>query len=88
MAAVQLRNTTEGRAYYDRRKAVSETSMEAISGLKRRLSPDNNIVFRTVLADAELRAARPEGDLRARLCRRGAPITSVSMAPPCGPVAV
>ena len=49
MATVQLRNQTEGRAYYDRRKADGKTSMEAMPALKRRLS---NIVYRTMLDDA------------------------------------
>jgi len=49
MATVQLRNATEGRAYYDRRKADGKTSMEAMRALKRRLS---NIVFKTMLDDA------------------------------------
>ncbi|MEN8707188.1 MAG: IS110 family transposase [Nocardioides marinisabuli] len=48
MATVQLRNDTEGRAYYDRRKAEGKTSMEAMRALKRRLS---NIVYRTMLDD-------------------------------------
>lgn len=38
MAVVQLRHPTEGRAYYDRRKAAGKTSMEAMRSLKRRLS--------------------------------------------------
>jgi hypothetical protein len=42
-------NATEGRAYYDRRKAEGRTSMEAMRALKRRLS---NIVFKTTLDDA------------------------------------
>ena len=49
MATVQLRNPTEGRAYYDRRKAEGKTSMEAMRALKRRLS---NIVYRTMVDDA------------------------------------
>ena len=49
MATVQLRNPTEGRAYYDRRKADGKTSMEAMRALKRRLS---NIVYKTMLDDA------------------------------------
>ena len=49
MATVQLRNPTEGRAYYDRRKADGKTSMEAMRALKRRLS---NIVYRTMVDDA------------------------------------
>jgi transposase len=54
MATVQLRNATEGRAYYDRRKADGKTSMEAMRALKRRLS---NIVYRTMLDDAIAHAA-------------------------------
>jgi transposase len=49
MATVQLRNPTEGRRYYDRRKADGKTSMEAMRALKRRLS---DIVYRTMLDDA------------------------------------
>ncbi|QSR24167.1 IS110 family transposase [Nocardioides aromaticivorans] len=49
MATVQLRNPTEGRAYFDRRKAEGKTSMEAMRALKRRLS---NIIFKTMLDDA------------------------------------
>jgi transposase len=54
MATVQLRNPTEGRAYYDRRKADGKTSMEAMRALKRRLS---NIVYKTMLDDAISHAA-------------------------------
>ncbi len=43
MATVQLRNPTEGRAYYDRRKASGQTSMESMRCLKRRLS---DVVYR------------------------------------------
>jgi transposase len=49
MATVQLRHTTEGRAYFDRRKAEAKTSMEAMRALKRRLS---NIVYQRMLDDA------------------------------------
>ena len=49
MATVQLRNPTEGRAYFDRTKARGKTSNEAMRLLKRRLS---DIVYRTMLADA------------------------------------
>ncbi|MFZ1176519.1 MAG: IS110 family transposase [Mycobacterium sp.] len=49
MATVQLRNPTEGRAYFDRTKARGKSSNEAMRLLKRRLS---DIVFRTMLADA------------------------------------
>ena len=49
MATVQLRNPTEGRAYFDRKKASGKTSMEAMRALKRRLS---DIVFTTMRRDA------------------------------------
>jgi transposase len=49
MAVVQLRNATEGRAYFDRRTAGGKTSMEAMRALKRRLS---DLVYRTMLDDA------------------------------------
>ena len=49
MATVQLRHQTEGRAYYDRRKADGKTSAEARRALKRKLS---NIVYRTLVDDA------------------------------------
>ena len=49
MAVVQLRSPTEGRAYYDRKKASGKTSMEAMRCLKRRLS---DVVYRQLLADA------------------------------------
>lgn len=54
MATVQLRNPTEGRAYFDRKKAAGKTSMEAMRCLERRL-PD--VVYRQLLADA----LRPSG---------------------------
>src|SRR5215213_7850548 len=47
MATVQLRNPTEGRAYYDRKKAGGKSSNEAMRCLKRRLS---DAVYR-VMAD-------------------------------------
>ncbi len=49
MPTVQLRNPTEGRAYYDRKKASGKTSMEAMRCLKRRLS---DIVCRHMANDA------------------------------------
>jgi len=58
MATVQLRNPTEGRDYYDRRKADGKTSMESMRALKRRLS---DIVYRTMLDDA---VAHTIGDRR------------------------
>ena len=49
MAAVQLRNPTEGRACYDRKKLDGKTSMEAMRCVKRRLS---DIVHRHMVNDA------------------------------------
>lgn len=48
MATVQLRNQTEGRAYYDRKKHSGKSPMEAMRCLKRRLS---DTVYRTMVAD-------------------------------------
>jgi transposase len=59
MATVQLRNPTEGRAYYDRKKAAGKTSNEAMRALKRRLS---DIVYRHMIDDAiTTTATGPEG---------------------------
>lgn len=58
MAIVQLRNPTEGRTYFDRRKAAGKTSMEAMRSLKRRLS---DIVYRTMVTDALAVGAGPGG---------------------------
>jgi transposase len=58
MAIVQLRNPSEGRAYYDRRKLAGKTSMEAMRSLKRRLS---DVVYRTMLHDAIAVGAGPGG---------------------------
>jgi transposase len=52
-AVVELRNDTDGRAYFDRRRAAGKGGLEAIRCLKRRLS---DIVYRTMLDDA-VRAA-------------------------------
>ena len=49
MATVQLRNATEGRAYFDQKKATGKTSMEAMRALKRRLS---DVVYRQMINDA------------------------------------
>jgi len=48
MAVVQLRNPTEGRAYFDRKVAAGKTPNEAMRCLKRRLS---DIVYRTMSDD-------------------------------------
>lgn len=58
MATVQLRNPTEGRADFDRKKAAGKTSMGAMRALKRRLS---DIVYRCMINDAVATAASPGG---------------------------
>ena len=58
MATVQLRNPSEGRAYYDRKKAAGKTSMEAMRCLKRRLS---DIVYRQMVNDAVRAMTGPGG---------------------------
>ncbi|WP_154938867.1 IS110 family transposase [Micromonospora palomenae] len=61
MATVQLRNPTEGRAYFDRKKASGKTSMEAMRALKRRLS---DIVYRRMINDAAAAVAAGPGGHR------------------------
>ncbi|WP_433125352.1 hypothetical protein ACQPWW_22625 [Micromonospora sp. CA-240977] len=61
MATVQLRNPTEGRAYFDRKKAAGKTSMEAMRALKRRLS---DIVYRQLIDDATTATATGPGGQR------------------------
>ena len=61
MATVQLRNPTEGRGYYDRKKNTGKTSMEAMRCLKRRLS---DTVYRTLLADLAQHAGTGPGGQR------------------------
>jgi transposase len=59
MAAVQLRNATPRRVYYDAKKAAGKTSMEAMRALKRRLS---HVVYRRMVQDQQAReAAGPAG---------------------------
>ncbi|MFG3602422.1 IS110 family RNA-guided transposase [Micromonospora chersina] len=58
MAVVQLRNRTEGRAYFDAKKAAGKTSMEAMRALKRRLS---NVVYARMLADQKRRQVAGPG---------------------------
>jgi len=62
MAVVQLRNPTEGRAYYDRKVAAGKTPMEAMRALKRRLS---DIVYRQMITDARIAATGPGGHVGA-----------------------
>jgi transposase len=54
---VQLRNDTEGRAYYRRKLTQSKTSTEAMRCLRRRLS---DVVYRQLRADAD--TAKPTVD--------------------------
>ena len=64
MATVQLRNPTEGRAYFDRKKAAGKTSMEAMRSLKRRLS---DIIYRQMVDDAAATERRAREDTGERL---------------------
>lgn len=48
MAITQLRGDTEGRAYYQRKRAEGKTSREALRCLKRRLS---DLIYRSLRAD-------------------------------------
>ena len=61
-AFVQLRNDTDGRAYYRRKLAAGKTPMEAMRCLKRRLS---DVVYRQLVADQQARSTRT-GTGRAR----------------------
>jgi len=58
MATVQLRHATEGRAYFDRRKAAGKTANESMRALKRRLS---DIVYRHMVDDAAKHAVTGPG---------------------------
>ena len=58
MAVVQLRNATEGRAYFDANKAAGKTSMESMRALKRRLS---NVVYTRMVEDQNRREAAGPG---------------------------
>lgn len=64
MAIVQLRNDTEGRAYYRRKVAAGKTNMEAMRALKRRLS---DVVFRQMIKDAQQAQTGPGGQTGATL---------------------
>jgi transposase len=58
MAAVQLRNRTVGRAYFDAKKATGKTPMEAMRALKRRLS---NLVYARMIQDQNRRQVTDPG---------------------------
>jgi transposase len=62
MAVVQLRNPTEGRAYYQRKVAAGKTPREAMRALKRRLS---DIVYHQMILDARAAATGPGGHVGA-----------------------
>jgi len=64
MAVVQLRNDTEGRAYYRRKLAAGKTPMEAMRALKRRLS---DVVYRQMVNDAKTAETGPGGHVGAAL---------------------
>jgi hypothetical protein len=66
MATVQLRRLSEGRAYYDRKRAAGKSPMEAMRCLKRRLS---DLVYKTMLDNlAATKATGPRGHPGQRLC--------------------
>ncbi|WP_338090771.1 IS110 family transposase [Planosporangium thailandense] len=76
MAIVQLRNDTEGRAYYRRKLAAGKTPMEAIRALKRRLS---DLVYKQMIRDANAARTGPGGQAGAALQSSAAdPIPKVS----------
>ncbi|MFB9414997.1 transposase [Dactylosporangium matsuzakiense] len=64
MAIVQLRNDTEGRAYYRRKLAAGKSPMEAMRALERRLS---NVVYQRLVTDAARARTGPGGHTGATL---------------------
>ncbi|WP_275407922.1 transposase [Actinoplanes regularis] len=64
MAVVQLRNGTEGRAYYRRKLAAGKTPIEAVRVLKRRLS---GVVYRQMIRDTKKVETGPGGHTGATL---------------------
>ena len=87
MGVVQLRNHTEGRAYYDRKVAAGKSPNEAMRCLKRRLS---DIVYRALLDDYVTAKATGPGGHRGATHQSSAagshPHTSTSDKPLPGPV--
>ena len=87
MAVVQLRNPTEGRAYYDKKKATGTSSKEAVRALKRRLS---DAVYRVMLDDLTKTEGTSPGGQRGNDSDSSAtgsqPHTSSSDKPLPGPV--
>jgi transposase len=87
MAIVQLRNDTEGRAYYRRKLAAGKSPMEAMRCLKRRLS---NVVHQQMIRDARTAEAGPGGQPGAALQSSAAgsiPTADTSDQPLPGPAA-
>src|SRR6476620_7930499 len=88
MAVVQLRNPTEGRAFFDRRKADGKTPMEAMRCVKRRLS---DIVYRHLVDDAITHSVTSPGGQRGNVSDSSAtgshPRTGSYDPPLPGPVA-
>jgi Transposase IS116/IS110/IS902 family len=78
MAVVQLRNPTEGRAYYDRKVAAGKTPMEAMRALKRRLS---DIACHQMITDARATATvfniPPDWPRQATITGRSMPLVGV-----------
>lgn len=62
MALTQIRRSTSGQAYYQRKRAEGKSHKEAMRCLKRRLS---DVVYRQLLADSQRSGADPGGDARA-----------------------
>jgi transposase len=58
MAVVHLRHRTEGRVYFDAKKATGKTSMESMRALKRRLS---KVIYARMVADQKRREAAGPG---------------------------
>ena len=77
MAITQIRANTEGRAYYDRKRAEGKTSREALRCLKRRLSEQVYKAMRTDAAaawalDPQTRRTGDGGLTGSKAPRRGA----------------
>ncbi len=69
MAVVQLRNPTQGRAYYDRKVAAGKTPNEAMRCLKRRLS---DLACKTMLDDLIASAGTGPGGHRGNVSESSA----------------
>jgi hypothetical protein len=62
MAVVQLRNATQGRAYYDRKVAAGKTPGEAMRCPKRRLSASSTAPCPAISSPARGRAREDTGE--------------------------